>query len=51
MNCTSGIMMAPASPPNADPMAKAREFASAGAEWIHVTDLDGVASPGNGWYG
>ncbi|MBF9032408.1 1-(5-phosphoribosyl)-5-[(5-phosphoribosylamino)methylideneamino] imidazole-4-carboxamide isomerase [Rhodobacterales bacterium HKCCE3408] len=31
-----------------DPVAKAREFAQAGAEWIHVTDLDGVASPGNG---
>lgn len=25
-----------------DPVAKAREFAEAGAEWLHVTDFDGV---------
>jgi phosphoribosylformimino-5-aminoimidazole carboxamide ribotide isomerase len=27
---------------NADPAAQAREFAAAGAEWIHVVDLDGA---------
>lgn len=26
-----------------DPIAKAREFAQAGAEWMHLTDLDAVA--------
>jgi len=29
-----------------DPIAKAQEFAAAGAEWIHVTDFDGVAQEG-----
>lgn len=29
-----------------DPVAKAQEFAAAGAEWIHVTDFDGVAQEG-----
>ncbi len=27
---------------NEDPVAQAREFAEAGAEWIHVVDLDGA---------
>lgn len=31
---------------HADPVAKAREFAAAGAEWLHVTDLDAVAGQG-----
>lgn len=26
-----------------DPVAKAKEFAQAGAEWMHLTDLDAVA--------
>lgn len=30
-----------------DPIARAREFAEAGAEWIHVTDLDAVAGTGS----
>ncbi len=32
-----------------DPVAKAREFADAGAEWLHVVDLDGARDgvPGN----
>ena len=25
-----------------DPVEKAREFAAAGAQWLHVTDLDAV---------
>jgi phosphoribosylformimino-5-aminoimidazole carboxamide ribotide isomerase len=29
---------------NEDPVAQAREFADAGAEWIHVVDLDGARS-------
>ena len=29
-----------------DPIAKAQEFAAAGAEWVHVTDFDGVAQDG-----
>ncbi|MEM1273546.1 MAG: 1-(5-phosphoribosyl)-5-[(5-phosphoribosylamino)methylideneamino] imidazole-4-carboxamide isomerase [Pseudomonadota bacterium] len=29
-----------------DPVARAQDFASAGAEWIHVTDFDGVAENG-----
>lgn len=29
-----------------DPVRKAREFAQAGANWIHVTDFDGVAGTG-----
>jgi len=34
---------------NEDPVAQAREFAEAGAEWIHVVDLDGARDgvPGN----
>lgn len=34
---------------NDDPVAQAREFAAAGAEWIHVVDLDGARDgvPGN----
>lgn len=34
---------------NDDPVAQAREFAEAGAEWIHVVDLDGARDgvPGN----
>lgn len=34
---------------NEDPVAQAREFAEAGAEWIHVVDLDGAHDgvPGN----
>lgn len=34
---------------NEDPVAQAREFAQAGAEWIHVVDLDGARDgvPGN----
>lgn len=34
---------------NEDPVAQAREFADAGAEWIHVVDLDGARDgvPGN----
>ncbi len=34
---------------NEDPLAQAREFAEAGAEWIHVVDLDGArdGAPGN----
>lgn len=34
---------------NEDPVAQAREFAAAGAEWIHVVDLDGARDgvPGN----
>lgn len=27
-----------------DPVARAREYAAAGAEWLHVTDLDAVAA-------
>lgn len=30
-----------------DPVARAREFAAAGAEWLHVTDMDAVAGTGN----
>ncbi|MEM6934441.1 MAG: 1-(5-phosphoribosyl)-5-[(5-phosphoribosylamino)methylideneamino] imidazole-4-carboxamide isomerase [Pseudomonadota bacterium] len=30
-----------------DPVEKARSFAAAGAEWIHVTDLDAVAGTGS----
>jgi hypothetical protein len=30
-----------------DPVRKAREFAAAGAEWMHVTDLDAVAGTGD----
>ncbi len=30
-----------------DPLQTAQGFASAGASWIHVTDLDGVAGTGN----
>lgn len=30
-----------------DPVAKAREFAAAGAQWLHVTDLDAAAGSGN----
>jgi phosphoribosylformimino-5-aminoimidazole carboxamide ribotide isomerase len=29
---------------NADPAAQAREFADAGAQWIHVVDLDGAVA-------
>lgn len=29
-----------------DPVAKAKEFISAGASWIHVTDMDGVTREG-----
>ena len=29
-----------------DPVTKAQEFAAAGAEWLHVTDFDGVAQTG-----
>ncbi len=29
-----------------DPLKKARSFAEAGAEWIHVTDFDGIAGKG-----
>lgn len=29
-----------------DPIAKAREFAEAGAEWIHVTDFDAIGGSG-----
>jgi phosphoribosylformimino-5-aminoimidazole carboxamide ribotide isomerase len=34
---------------NEDPVAQAREFAEAGAEWVHVVDLDGArdGKPGN----
>jgi phosphoribosylformimino-5-aminoimidazole carboxamide ribotide isomerase len=34
---------------NEDPVAQAREFAEAGAEWVHVVDLDGARDgvPGN----
>jgi len=34
---------------NEDPVAQAREFVAAGAEWIHVVDLDGARDgvPGN----
>lgn len=34
---------------NEDPVAQAREFVEAGAEWIHVVDLDGARDgvPGN----
>jgi phosphoribosylformimino-5-aminoimidazole carboxamide ribotide isomerase len=34
---------------NEDPVAQAREFADAGAEWVHVVDLDGARDgvPGN----
>jgi phosphoribosylformimino-5-aminoimidazole carboxamide ribotide isomerase len=34
---------------NQDPVAQAREFAEAGAEWLHVVDLDGAREgvPGN----
>lgn len=34
---------------NEDPVAQAREFANAGAEWLHVVDLDGARDgvPGN----
>lgn len=34
---------------NEDPLAQAREFAEAGAEWVHVVDLDGARDgvPGN----
>jgi phosphoribosylformimino-5-aminoimidazole carboxamide ribotide isomerase len=34
---------------NDDPVAQAREFAEAGATWVHVVDLDGARSgmPGN----
>ncbi len=28
---------------NADPMATAESYAKAGADWIHITDLDGVS--------
>lgn len=30
-----------------DPIEKARSFAAAGAEWLHVTDLDAVAGTGS----
>lgn len=30
-----------------DPVARARDFAKSGAEWIHVTDMDAVAGTGN----
>ncbi|MEM0944319.1 MAG: 1-(5-phosphoribosyl)-5-[(5-phosphoribosylamino)methylideneamino] imidazole-4-carboxamide isomerase [Pseudomonadota bacterium] len=30
-----------------DPVEKAREFASAGATWMHITDLDAVAGTGS----
>ena len=30
-----------------DPVARAREFAAAGADWVHVTDMDAVAGTGN----
>lgn len=30
-----------------DPVEKAREFAAAGAEWLHVTDFDAVAGEGD----
>lgn len=29
-----------------DPVEKAREFASAGASWVHVTDIDGASGAG-----
>lgn len=34
---------------NEDPVAQAREFAEAGAQWVHVVDLDGARDgvPGN----
>ncbi len=34
---------------NDDPVAQAREFAEAGAQWVHVVDLDGArdGQPGN----
>ncbi|TLM98586.1 MAG: 1-(5-phosphoribosyl)-5-((5-phosphoribosylamino)methylideneamino)imidazole-4-carboxamide isomerase, partial [Actinobacteria bacterium] len=34
---------------NEDPLAQALEFAEAGAEWVHVVDLDGARDgvPGN----
>ena len=32
---------------DADPVAKALEFAHAGAEWLHVVDLDAVAGDGS----
>lgn len=30
-----------------DPVERAREFAAAGAQWLHVTDMDAVAGTGN----
>lgn len=30
-----------------DPVARAREYAEAGAEWLHVTDFDAVAGQGD----
>ena len=32
-----------------DPIKKAIEFAQSGSEWVHVTDIDGVAETGGKW--